>query len=64
MAEFYQFASKGKNHYIVFDKYADDEDFQKLVGYGSMMEGDRIFDYRVVKKADDFAILEFDQSVH
>jgi len=56
--DFFTFAEKNKNQYIVIDKYADSEIIMKLVDFYNLKEKQKCFNYEVIKKTKDFAVLE------
>jgi hypothetical protein len=56
--DFYTFAEKGNNYYIIADKLEDTDEFLKIIRFDQLMEGDKVFNYRVIRKVDGFAILE------
>ncbi len=56
--DFFAFATKGNNRYIIADKQEDTEEFLNLVEFEQIREGDVLFTYRVIRKTNDFIIFE------
>jgi hypothetical protein len=57
--DFFDFAEKNKNIYIVADKHEDTEEFIKLIQFDRLKEGDILYNYKVIKKINDFVVFEY-----
>jgi len=60
--DFYEFAEARKNHYIVLDQYAHNEALLELLNFKSMKEGQSFYNYSVIKRGTDFAVLELNNN--
>lgn len=56
--DFFDFARQGDNRYIIADKLEDTDEFLKLIEFETIREGDVMYNYRVIRKSDDFVIFE------
>lgn len=60
--DFYDFAETRNNHYIVLDKYANNEELLDLLDFNSMKQGQTYFNYTVIQRGSDFAVLELNNN--
>lgn len=56
--DFYAYARKGNNHYIIADKLEDTQEFLDLIRFESLKVGDINYGYKVIAIRDGFAVME------
>lgn len=59
--DFYQFAETRNNQYIVIDQHINNTALLQLIGFDKMKEGQTFGNYSVIKRGEDFAVLELDK---
>jgi hypothetical protein len=57
-SDFYTFAEARNNHYVILDQYVNTQAILKLIDFKSIKEGQSYYNYSVIKRGADFAVLE------
>ena len=62
LKDFYEFAEERNNKYIIIDKFRGNKDLLDLIEYDKLVKGKLVYNYKVINKGDDFAILELNNN--